>query len=147
MKTFYAVTIVFITVHHLIWDFIISHFGASLASNFGFYKAWKINGTSFWSIWWNNCKILRIHGNSFWTYWGRATHVCVSKLTTIGSDNGLSPGWRQAIIWIIAWILLIRPLGTNLSEIWIGIQTFSFKKIHLKMASAKWRPFVSASMG
>ena len=33
------------------------------------------------------------------THWGRATHTCVSKLTIIASDNGLSPGWRQAIIW------------------------------------------------
>ena len=32
------------------------------------------------------------------TYWGRMTHICVSKLTIIGSDNGLSPGWHQAII-------------------------------------------------
>ena len=80
------------------------------------------------------------------THWGRATHICVEKLTTIGSDNGLSPGRRQAIIWTIAGILLIGTLGTNFSEILIGIQTFSFKKKHLKMSSAKWRPFVSASM-
>ena len=24
--------------------------------------------------------------------WGRVTQICVSKLTIIGSDNGLSPG-------------------------------------------------------
>ena len=80
------------------------------------------------------------------THWGRATHICVGKLTTIGSDNSLSPGRRQAIIWTIAGILLIGPLKTNFSEILIGIQTFSFKKMHLKMSCAKWRPFVSASM-
>ena len=80
------------------------------------------------------------------THWGWATHICVGKLTTIGSDNGLAPGRRQAIIWTNAGILLIGPLGTNFSEILIGIQTFSFKKMHLKMSSAKWRPFVSASM-
>ena len=74
-------------------------------------------------------------------HWGRVTHICVSKLTTIGSDNGLSPGRRQAIIWTNAGILLIRPLGTNLSEVLIGVQTFSFKKMELKMSSAKWRPF------
>ena len=84
--------------------------------------------------------------NYFLTHWGRATHICVGKLTTIGSDNGLSPGRRQAIIWTIAGILLIGPLGTNFSEISIGIQLFSLKKMHLKMSSAKWRPFVSASM-
>ena len=75
------------------------------------------------------------------THWGRVTHICVGKTTIIGSDNGLSPGWRQAIIWTNAGILLIGPMGTNFSEIWIGIQTFSLKKIHLKMSSAKWRPF------
>ena len=80
------------------------------------------------------------------THWGRATHICVGKLTTIDSDNGLSPGRRQAIIWTIAGILLIGPLGTNFSEILMGIQTFSFKKMHLKMSPAKWRSFVSASM-
>ena len=80
------------------------------------------------------------------THWGRVAHVCVSKLTTIGSDNGLSPGRRQAIIWTNAGILLIWPLGTNVSEIAIEITTFSFKKMRLKVSSAKWRPFVSASM-
>ena len=74
------------------------------------------------------------------------THLCVGKLTIIGSDSGLAPGWRQAIIWTSAGILLIGPLGTNFSEILIGIQTLSFKKIHLKMWTAKRRPFVLASM-
>ena len=31
------------------------------------------------------------------THWGRVTHMWVDKLTIIGSDNGLSPGRRQAI--------------------------------------------------
>ena len=34
----------------------------------------------------------------FLSHWGRVTHICVSKLTIIGSDNGLLPGRRQAII-------------------------------------------------
>ena len=75
------------------------------------------------------------------THWGRVTHICVGNLTIIGSDNGLSPGRRQAIIWTSAGILLFGPFGTNFSEILIGIQTFSFTKLHLKMLSAKWRPF------
>ena len=75
------------------------------------------------------------------THWGRVAHICVGKLINIGSDNGLSPGRRQAIIWTNAGILLIGHLGTNFNEILIGIQTFSFKKMHLKMSSAKWRPF------
>ena len=75
------------------------------------------------------------------THWGRVTHTCVGNLTTIGSDNGLSPGRRQAIIWTNAGILSIVPLGTNFNEILIEIHTFSLKKMHLKMSSAKWRPF------
>ena len=81
------------------------------------------------------------------THWGRVTHICGNKITIIGSDNGLSPDRRQVIIWTNAVVLLIWPLGTNFSEIFIGIHTFSFKKIHLKMSSGKWRPFCfSASM-
>ena len=67
--------------------------------------------------------------------------MCVAYLTIIGSDNGLSPSRRQAIIWTNVRILLIRPLGANFSEILIEIYTFSFKKMHLKMSSAKRRPF------
>ena len=74
-------------------------------------------------------------------HWGRVTHICVSKVTNIGSNNGLLPGRHQAIIWINAIILLIGCLGTNFSEHLIEIYTSSFKKIHLKMLSAKWRPF------
>ena len=69
------------------------------------------------------------------------THTCVSKLTIICSDNGLSPDLHQAIIWTNAKILLIGPLGTNFSEILIEILTFSFKKMPLKVLSAKWWPF------
>ena len=53
------------------------------------------------------------------THWGRVTHICVSNLAIIGSDNGLSPGRRQAIIWTNAGILSIGPFGTNFSEILI----------------------------
>ena len=67
------------------------------------------------------------------THRGRVTHICVRKLTIIGSDNGLSPGRRQAIIWTNAGISLIGSLGANFSEILIEIQTFSFKKTCLKM--------------
>ena len=40
-----------------------------------------------WPIWSEPCL----------THWGRVTHICVGNLTIIGSDNGLSPGRRQAI--------------------------------------------------
>ena len=47
-------------------------------------------------------------------------HKSVGKLMIIGSDNGLSPGWHQAIILTNAGKLLIRPLGTNFRKILIG---------------------------
>ena len=70
------------------------------------------------------------------THWGRVTHICVSRLTIIGSDNGLSPGRRQAMIWTNAKILLTGPLGTNFSDVLIEILTFSFTKVHFKVSSA-----------
>ena len=75
------------------------------------------------------------------THWGRVTHICVSKLTIIGSDYGLSPGRRQAIIWTNAGILLIRTSGTNFGEILGEINSFLLSKMHLKMSTAKWCQF------
>ena len=69
------------------------------------------------------------------------SHICNGKLTITGSVDGLSPERLQAIIWTNAGILLTEPLRTNFSDILIGIQTFSFKKMHLKKLPAKWRPF------
>ena len=70
------------------------------------------------------------------THWGRVTHVCVSTNTNIDSDNGLTPGRRQAIIWTNAEILLIGLKG-NFCGILSEIHTFSFKKMHVKTSSAK----------
>ena len=69
------------------------------------------------------------------------THICVSKLTIIVSDNGLSPGRHQAIIWTDAEISLTWPFGTNFSERVIEIQQFPLKTMHLKMSSTEWPPF------
>ena len=71
------------------------------------------------------------------THWCGVMHICISKVTIIGSDNGLSPGRHQ----------LSEPMmgnccfWTNFSEILIEIHTFSFKKMYLKMLCWKWRPF------
>ena len=75
------------------------------------------------------------------THWGGVMHVCASKLTIIGSDNGLLPGWCQAIIWTNAGILLIRSLGRYFGERLIEIHTSSFKKMDLKMPLTKWHLF------
>ena len=80
------------------------------------------------------CREEHVHQNPWYfllkyilTHWGRVMHICVGKLAIIGSDNGLSPGRRQAIIWTNAGILLIESLG--------------IKKMHLKMSSEKWWSF------
>ena len=67
-------------------------------------------------------------------------HICIGNLTIIGSDNGLSPGRRQAIIWTNAGILLIGPLIIKFSDILITVNTFSSKITQLKM-SVKWGLF------
>ena len=55
-----------------------------------------------------------------------------------GSDNGLAPGRRQAIIWTKAGVVLIGPLGKkNIGEILMKMHIFSFKKMPLNMSSAK----------
>ena len=74
------------------------------------------------------------------------THICVSKLTSIDSDSGLSPGQPQAIILTNAGILLIAPLETNSSEILIEVHMFSFKNVHLRCRLEKGGQFVSAPM-
>ena len=100
-----------------------------------------------WAVsftWYNTAPTWLINNNIsiVLTHWGRVTHICVSELTTIGSVNGLSPGLRQAIIiWTNDGILLIQTSGTNFSEILSKIHSFWFKKMHLKMSSAKWRLF------
>ena len=106
---------------------------------------------AFWDLWitgvfmgFNNHHGMYLRtpcGHFNLTLWGWVTHICVSELTNIGSDNGLSPDRHQANIWTNAGILLIGPLGTNLSEILIEIWTFPSKKMYLKVSSAKQRPF------
>ena len=71
---------------------------------------------------------------------GRVTHICVSKLTIIGSDNEVLPDWRQAIIWTNAGISLITTRTNKLQWFFFKINSFSFKKIRLN-SSGKWRPF------
>ena len=69
------------------------------------------------------------------------THICVSEL-----------GQHWFRYWLVAWsvpshylnqcsLLSIGPLRTNFSEIQIKILCLSFKKMHLKFPSVKWRPF------
>ena len=84
-----------------------------------------------------------VYDNDHWhnelTHWDRMPHICVSKQIIIGSDNGLSPGRRLAIIWHNAAILLIGPLATYFNEILNEINIFSFNIF--ENVSSKRRPF------
>ena len=81
------------------------------------------------------------------THWGRVTHIWVVDLTINGSDNGLSPGRRQAIIWTITGILLIgligtNFIGTNFNEVLIEINTFENAVWNLS-AILSWPQYVN----
>ena len=71
--------------------------------------------------------------------WGPA---CTAPLSCTHSHPhsflGRRRAWpaRECRMWEI-----VGLLGTNLSEIFIEVHIFSFKKMHLKMSSGKCRPF------
>ena len=69
------------------------------------------------------------------THWGWVTHICLLTMPSLAQIMACR------LIWTNVGKLVIGPLGTNISEIIIEIQTFSYKKIHLKMPSGLWRPF------
>ena len=112
---------------------------------------WPAANPAIWSV--SPCSLAIIDGGStqsfstsfYLTHWGRVTHICVGSRTSTGSDNGLSPGRRQAIIWTNGGILLIGPLGTNFIEILIEIQTFLLKNIRLKMSRPQWVKYLQLS--
>ena len=66
-------------------------------------------------------------------------HICIGKLSIIGSDNVLLPGRRQAIIWGKAAILLIETRNNFQWNLKRNSCIF-LKNMHLKM-SAKWRSY------
>ena len=76
------------------------------------------------------------------THWGRVTHLCLHNLTITGPDNGLSPGRRQAIIYlnqcwnIVNWTLRNKLQWNFNRNSYIFIQGNA-----LKMSSWKWGPF------
>ena len=99
----------------------------------------------YWTVYivQGNCTNAKHLRPSSSTHWSWVMHICISKLTIIGSDNGLSPDRRQAIIWTNARILLIPTLGSNFSDVLREIHVSSLKKMHWKMFSGKWQQFFS----
>ena len=67
------------------------------------------------------------------------THICVSDLTTIGSDNGLSPGLNQC--WnMINWNLRNNCQGNFNRNSYIFIQVNTFENVVWKMAAILSQP-------
>ena len=89
-----------------------------------------------------------MHRSVHWTHRGRVTQTCISltKLTIVGSDNGLPPGRRQAIIRTNAGILLIGTLGTNFSEMFIEVHIFHSRKCIWKCHLRNVGHFAPSSM-
>ena len=80
------------------------------------------------------------HNNAL-THLPPVPHLCVSESGQHWFINGFSPIRRQAIILTSAGLLSIGPLERKFNEILINIKNFSLTKMHLKISSAKWRPF------
>ena len=92
----------------------------------GEFPAERVGNVEYVWIWWDMISEICI---CLFTHLGWVKHICASKLTIIGSDNDLSPGRRQAIIWNYGGILLIGHLGTNFSETLIQIHENAFQNI------------------
>ena len=89
---------------------------------------------------------LSVHHLERLTCRGRVTHICFSRLTIIGSHNGLSPGRRQTTIWSNAGIVLIRPLRTRFSKTSIETHTFSFMLLCSTICARVWESCYSTPM-
>ena len=73
---------------------------------------------------------------------GKTVFLIETAPSTLGSDNGLSPVWCQAVTGTNVDLLSNGPSGTNFSKIkaLIKIQAFSFTKINVNMLSVKCQP-------
>ena len=139
--------VIHIVIGRLVIEFVIQPFWAVTTCS---YEVWRIRAKTVETKW-NGCRFADVNSHFKIHFLEQVTshslieaerciHVSPT-LAIIGSDNGLSPVRRQAIIWTNAVSLSIGPLGTNFSQIVFKIQTFSLKKMHLKMSSGKCRPF------
>ena len=75
------------------------------------------------------------------------THLCVSKLTIIGLDNGLSRDRCQTIIWtsvgiynVVNWTLGNKLQWKLIQNIYIFMQEKAFENVIWKMVAILFRP-------
>ena len=75
------------------------------------------------------------------TYWGRVTHLCVSKIVSLGSGYGISPGRCQAIFWTNVFCMVNWTVWEKRSGNFQSKSTHIYlSNVHLKLSSAKWWP-------
>ena len=143
-------TTTFSLIHFLVWKFsVLIQIPLKFVPKGPVYKIWALVQIMAWhqsgqAMIWTTGGLVYWYaslGLSELTHCGRVTHICVSNLTIIGSDNGLLPDRHQAIICTNDGIVLIGPIGRNSSEILIKIYTFSFKELHFKRWFVKRQPF------
>ena len=85
-----------------------------------------------------SCKLLCDISRSSLTHWGWLMHICINKLTIIGSDNGLLPGWHLAInetILEFYWNLINKVLLNLKQKACILIHENAFENILYKMVA------------
>ena len=76
----------------------------------------------------------------FFTHWGQVTHICVSKSTSIGSDNGLST-LSEPICWNIVNWTLRNKLQWNINQnSYIFIKEKAFGDAVRKLVAILSRP-------
>ena len=79
------------------------------------------------------------------THFPLVPHICVRELGQYWFRWWLVAYSASSHYWNQCWVIVNWTLSTNFNEIWIEIQHFSFMKMHLKISSAKWRPFCPGS--
>ena len=85
--------------------------------------------------------VLCWHNYPIISHWGRVTHICIDKLTIIGSDNGLSPTWTAPSHYLNqCWNIVNWTLGNKiqLNFNWnsnIFIQENAYENVVCEMAS------------
>ena len=71
---------------------------------------------------------------------GRVTHIWVSNLGHLWTDNGLSAVHRVPLYGPILTLYQDINLETNFSAIYIKVRQFSYKKTIFFLSFAKWQP-------
>ena len=84
------------------------------------------------------------------THWGRVTHICISKIAIVGSDNGLAPARRHYLnqCWNIVNWTLGNKFQWNLNRnLYTFIQENVFENVWKMAAILSWPQCVKGNTG